>query len=90
MLADPLVGRAQASLERLRTGLSRSSEGLKLERRPDGITKVQLQGRFQNASVMGADGKKLSKSLGNYTDPNLVMDEYSADALRFVLLNSPV
>lgn len=41
-------------------------------------------------SVMGSDGKKLSKSLGNYTDPNLVMDEYSADALRFTLLNSPV
>jgi isoleucyl-tRNA synthetase len=39
-------------------------------------------------SVMGSDGKKLSKSLGNYTDPNLVMDEYSADALRYTLLSS--
>lgn len=49
---------------------------------------------FQNVimtgSVMGSDGKKLSKSLGNYTDPNIVMDEYSADALRFTLLHSPV
>lgn len=41
-------------------------------------------------SVMGNDGKKLSKSLGNYTDPTLVMDQYSADALRFTLLGSPL
>lgn len=41
-------------------------------------------------SVMGSDGKKLSKSLGNYTDPNVVMDQYSADSLRFTLINSPV
>lgn len=39
---------------------------------------------------MGSDGKKLSKSLGNFTDPNIVMDQYSADALRFTLLASPV
>ncbi len=41
-------------------------------------------------SLMGEDGKKLSKSLGNYTDPNIVMDQYSADALRFTMLSSPV
>lgn len=41
-------------------------------------------------NIMGNDGKKLSKSLGNYTDPNTVMDQYSADSLRFTLLNSPV
>lgn len=39
---------------------------------------------------MGSDGKKLSKSLGNYTDPNEVMDKYGADALRYVLLQSPL
>ena len=32
----------------------------------------------------------MSKSLGNYTDPNILMDTYSADALRFLLLSSPV
>ena len=32
----------------------------------------------------------MSKSLGNYTDPNILMDQYSADALRFLLLSSPV
>lgn len=41
-------------------------------------------------SLMGEDGKKLSKSLGNYTDPNEVMDLYSADALRYTMLSSPV
>lgn len=39
-------------------------------------------------NLMGNDGRKLSKSLGNYTDPNEVMDLYSADALRFTLLSS--
>jgi len=39
-------------------------------------------------NIMGNDGRKLSKSLGNYTDPNTVMDLYSADALRYVLLAS--
>ena len=38
----------------------------------------------------GNDGRKMSKSLGNYTDPNLLMDQYSADSLRFLMLSSPV
>lgn len=41
-------------------------------------------------TLAGNDGRKMSKSLGNYTDPNILMDEYSADALRFLLLSSPV
>ena len=41
-------------------------------------------------TLAGNDGRKMSKSLGNYTDPNVLMDEYSADALRFLLLSSPV
>ena len=32
----------------------------------------------------------MSKSLGNFTDPNELMDQYSADSLRFLLLSSPV
>lgn len=39
-------------------------------------------------TIMGSDGRKLSKSLGNYTDPNIIMDQYSADALRFLFLTS--
>ncbi len=41
-------------------------------------------------TLAGNDGRKMSKSLGNYTDPNLLMDQYSADSLRFLLLSSPV
>ena len=41
-------------------------------------------------TLAGNDGRKMSKSLGNYTDPNALMDQYSADALRFLLLSSPV
>ncbi len=41
-------------------------------------------------TIQGNDGRKLSKSLGNYTDPNLLIDQYSADALRFLLLQSPL
>ncbi len=41
-------------------------------------------------TLAGNDGRKMSKSLGNFTDPNILMDSYSADALRFLLLSSPV
>jgi isoleucyl-tRNA synthetase len=41
-------------------------------------------------NVAGNDGRKMSKSYGNYTDPNVLMDEYSADSLRFLLLSSPL
>lgn len=57
---------------------------------------VGLFGRnaFKNVIVtgnlMGNDGYKLSKSRGNYTDPHQLMDEYSADSLRFLMLGSPV
>ena len=41
-------------------------------------------------TVAGNDGRKMSKSLGNYTDPTELMDKYSADALRFLMLSSTV
>lgn len=49
---------------------------------------------FKNVIVTGTlagnDGRKMSKSYGNYTDPNELMDTYSADSLRFLLLQSPL
>jgi isoleucyl-tRNA synthetase len=49
---------------------------------------------FKNVIVTGTlagnDGRKMSKSYGNYTDPNELMDKYSADSLRYLLLSSPV
>lgn len=41
-------------------------------------------------TVAGNDGRKMSKSLGNFTDPNELMDRFSADSLRFLLLGSPL
>lgn len=41
---------------------------------------------FINAS----DGKKMSKKLKNYTDPVKLMDQYSADSFRLLLLSSPL
>ena len=40
--------------------------------------------------VAGNDGRKMSKSLGNFTDPNELMDKFSADSLRFLLIQSPL
>ena len=40
--------------------------------------------------VNGSDGQKMSKSKGNYPDPNILMDKYGADILRLYLLSTPV
>ncbi len=41
-------------------------------------------------TIAGNDGRKMSKSYNNFTDPNELMDRYSADALRFLFLSSPL
>lgn len=41
-------------------------------------------------TVAGNDGRKMSKSYGNFTDPSVLMDQYSADSLRYLLLSSPL
>ena len=43
-----------------------------------------------NGLVLAEDGKKMSKSARNYTDPVEVINQYGADALRFFLTNSAV
>jgi len=43
-----------------------------------------------NGLVLAADGKKMSKSLRNYTDPNEVINSFGADALRLFLVHSAV
>jgi isoleucyl-tRNA synthetase len=43
-----------------------------------------------NGIVLTAEGKKMSKSERNYTDPMEVINKYGADALRFSLMNSNV
>lgn len=41
-----------------------------------------------NGIVMAEDGKKMSKRLRNYTQPDILMEEYGADAMRLYLINS--
>jgi isoleucyl-tRNA synthetase len=41
-----------------------------------------------NGMVMAEDGKKMSKSLRNYTPPDELMEAYGADALRLYAINS--
>lgn len=57
--ADPgtRAERARQAMQQLRSGLSRSSEGLTQERRADGVTKLNLKRRFQSATLMTAEGR---------------------------------
>jgi isoleucyl-tRNA synthetase len=40
--------------------------------------------------LAGNDGRKMSKSLGNYPDPKEAMTAYGSDALRMYMANSPI
>lgn len=40
--------------------------------------------------VMWSDGRKMSKSYGNYPDPRGTIGKYGADAIRFYMANSPL
>jgi methionyl-tRNA synthetase len=41
---------------------------------------------FVHGFLLGADGRKMSKSLGNVLDPFEVMEQFGTDALRFYLM----
>lgn len=43
-----------------------------------------------NGLVLASDGKKMSKSLRNFTDPNEVINKFGSDALRLFLIHSSV
>lgn len=49
---------------------------------------------FKNVIVTGVlagtDGRKMSKSFGNYPDPKEVLNKYGADALRMYFMSSPI
>lgn len=52
--------------------------------------KISFKNVVTTGTITGSDGKKMSKSLGNYTLPDIVLEKYSADALRFYFLSSPL
>ena len=41
-------------------------------------------------TMAGSDGRKMSKTFGNYTDPKEVLDKYGGDAVRLYLIGSPL
>jgi isoleucyl-tRNA synthetase len=43
-----------------------------------------------NGIVLAQDGKKMSKRLGNYTAPDILLDKFGADSVRLYMLNSAV
>jgi len=43
-----------------------------------------------NGLILAEDGKKMSKRLKNYPEPEQIFDRYGADALRAYLIDSPV
>ena len=40
--------------------------------------------------MAGTDGRKMSKTFGNYTDPKQVLTSYGGDAVRLYLMGSPL
>jgi isoleucyl-tRNA synthetase len=49
---------------------------------------------FKNVVVTGvmagSDGRKMSKTYGNYPDPRLVLEKHGGDALRLYLMGNPI
>ena len=52
--------------------------------------KAPFKNVIVNGLVLAQDGKKMSKRLKNYPDPEIVVQAHGADALRMYLINSPV
>jgi isoleucyl-tRNA synthetase len=52
--------------------------------------KAPFKNLMTTGNILAEDGSKMSKSKKNYPDPNLLIEKYGADALRFYLLTCPV
>ncbi len=40
--------------------------------------------------MAGTDGRKMSKSYGNYPDPKIILEKYGAEPLRLYLMGAPI
>ena len=52
--------------------------------------KAAFKNVIVNGIVLAEDGKKMSKRLNNYPDPEEIFNKYGADAMRYYLISSPV
>jgi len=52
--------------------------------------KIPFENVLTTGTALAEDGAKMSKSKKNFADPNIVIEKYGADALRFYLLASPL
>lgn len=52
--------------------------------------KAPFENVVVNGIVLAEDGKKMSKRLKNYPEPELILKKYGADAVRLYMINSPV
>ncbi len=69
------------TLHVLGTALTRKNIGL-------GKGNPAFKNVIVNGLVLDEVGRKLSKKLRNYTEPELIFDKFGADAMRFFLLSS--
>ena len=51
---------------------------------------VAFKNVVTTGNILAADGSKMSKSKGNYTDPLILLDTIGADAFRYYLMSSVV
>ena len=52
--------------------------------------KPAFENVLTTGTIMAEDGTKMSKSKKNFPDPNLLIEKYGVDALRFYLMSSSV
>jgi len=50
--------------------------------------KIPFENVHVTGNILAEDGSKMSKSKGNFTDPNKIVEQYGADTLRFYLMSS--
>ena len=53
------------------------------------FAKPAFKNVIANGILLAEDGKKMSKRLKNYPEPEVVMNKYGADAVRLYMLHSP-
>lgn len=51
---------------------------------------ISFENVVATGTILNEKGEKLSKSKNNFTDPNIIIDRYGADSLRFYLMTSVV